>query len=46
MILASGMEGGVVEGVMDIATETTAEVLVADSELQRRYLGVEPLAHE
>ena len=28
-----------------IATETTAEVLSGDSELQRRYLGVEPLAH-
>lgn len=27
-----------------IATETTAEVLSEDSELQRRYLGVEPLA--
>jgi branched-chain amino acid transport system ATP-binding protein len=27
-----------------IATETTAEVLSGDSELQRRYLGVEPLA--
>ena len=30
----------------EIATETTAEVLIADAELQRRYLGVEPLAHE
>ena len=30
----------------EIATETTAEVLMADAELQRRYLGVEPLAHE
>ena len=28
-----------------IATETTAAGLVGDSELQRRYLGVEPLAH-
>ena len=28
-----------------IATETTAAVLAGDSELQRRYLGVEPLAH-
>jgi hypothetical protein len=28
-----------------IATETTAEKLAGDSELQRRYLGVEPLAH-
>ena len=27
-----------------IATETTAEALSGDSELQRRYLGVEPLA--
>ena len=30
----------------EIATETTADVLAADSELQRRYLGVEPLSHE
>ena len=30
----------------EIATETTAEVLIADAEMQRRYLGVEPLAHE
>jgi branched-chain amino acid transport system ATP-binding protein len=29
----------------NIAAETTAAVLSADSELQRRYLGVEPLAH-
>jgi len=29
-----------------IATETTATVLSSDPELQRRYLGVEPLAHE
>jgi branched-chain amino acid transport system ATP-binding protein len=29
----------------EIATETTAEALAADVELQRRYLGVEPLAH-
>ena len=28
-----------------IATETTASALSSDSELQRRYLGVEPLAH-
>jgi branched-chain amino acid transport system ATP-binding protein len=28
-----------------IAAETTADVLSSDSELQRRYLGVEPLAH-
>jgi len=28
-----------------IATETTAAVLAGDSDLQRRYLGVEPLAH-
>ena len=28
-----------------IATETTAEALSGDPELQRRYLGVEPLAH-
>jgi len=28
-----------------IATETTAETLSSDSELQRRYLGVEPLVH-
>jgi branched-chain amino acid transport system ATP-binding protein len=28
-----------------IATETTAAALAGDSELQRRYLGVEPLAH-
>jgi branched-chain amino acid transport system ATP-binding protein len=27
-----------------IATETTAAALSGDSELQRRYLGVEPLA--
>ena len=30
----------------EIATETTAAVLIADPELQRRYLGVEPLARE
>jgi branched-chain amino acid transport system ATP-binding protein len=30
----------------EIATETTAATLVADPELQRRYLGVEPLAQE
>jgi branched-chain amino acid transport system ATP-binding protein len=29
----------------EIAAETTAEVLERDVELQRRYLGVEPLAH-
>jgi branched-chain amino acid transport system ATP-binding protein len=29
----------------EIAAETTAEVLESDVELQRRYLGVEPLAH-
>ncbi len=29
----------------EIAAETSAEVLEADVELQRRYLGVEPLAH-
>jgi branched-chain amino acid transport system ATP-binding protein len=29
----------------EIATETTATKLSADPELQRRYLGVEPLAH-
>ncbi|MGH3085055.1 MAG: ABC transporter ATP-binding protein [Gaiellaceae bacterium] len=29
----------------EIAAETTAEVLEGDVELQRRYLGVEPLAH-
>jgi branched-chain amino acid transport system ATP-binding protein len=29
-----------------IATETTAAKLAGDPELQRRYLGVEPLAHE
>ncbi len=29
----------------EIATETSAEVLERDVELQRRYLGVEPLAH-
>jgi branched-chain amino acid transport system ATP-binding protein len=29
----------------EIATETTASKLTADSELQRRYLGVEPVAH-
>jgi branched-chain amino acid transport system ATP-binding protein len=28
-----------------IATETTAEALSGDPELQRRYLGVEPLSH-
>jgi len=28
-----------------IAAETSAEALSSDSELQRRYLGVEPLAH-
>jgi branched-chain amino acid transport system ATP-binding protein len=28
----------------EIAAETTAEQLAADSEMQRRYLGVEPLA--
>jgi branched-chain amino acid transport system ATP-binding protein len=30
----------------EIAAETTAAILVADPELQRRYLGVEPLAQE
>src|SRR5947207_4177645 len=29
----------------EIAAETTAENLGADTELQRRYLGVEPVAH-
>jgi branched-chain amino acid transport system ATP-binding protein len=29
----------------NIAAETTAATLSSDSELQRRYLGVEPLAH-
>jgi branched-chain amino acid transport system ATP-binding protein len=29
-----------------IATETTAEALVADPDAQRRYLGVEPLAED
>ncbi len=29
----------------EIAAETTAAALDADPELQRRYLGVEPLAH-
>jgi branched-chain amino acid transport system ATP-binding protein len=29
----------------EIATETTAAELTGDPELQRRYLGVEPLAH-
>ena len=29
----------------EIATETTSEALESDVELQRRYLGVEPLAH-
>jgi branched-chain amino acid transport system ATP-binding protein len=28
-----------------IATETTAETLAGDPDMQRRYLGVEPLAH-
>jgi branched-chain amino acid transport system ATP-binding protein len=28
-----------------IAAETTANALSSDPELQRRYLGVEPLAH-
>ena len=28
-----------------IAAETTASALAGDPELQRRYLGVEPLAH-
>jgi branched-chain amino acid transport system ATP-binding protein len=28
-----------------IAAETTATQLAADSDLQRRYLGVEPLSH-
>jgi branched-chain amino acid transport system ATP-binding protein len=30
----------------EIALETTAEELARDEELQRRYLGVEPVAHE
>ena len=30
----------------EIAAETTAEKLAADPNAQRRYLGVEPLAHE
>ena len=29
----------------EIATETTADALSQDPEMQRRYLGVEPLAH-
>ena len=29
----------------EIAAETTASALAGDAELQRRYLGVEPLAH-
>ncbi len=29
----------------EIATETTADVLTGDPEMQRRYLGVEALAH-
>ncbi len=29
----------------EIATETTADVLERDSDMQRRFLGVEPLAH-
>jgi len=29
----------------EIATETTADALSGDPDLQRRYLGVEPLAH-
>jgi branched-chain amino acid transport system ATP-binding protein len=29
-----------------IAAETTADALVHDSDAQRRYLGVEPLAEE
>jgi branched-chain amino acid transport system ATP-binding protein len=29
----------------EIATETTAAALSSDPELQRRYLGVEPVAH-
>jgi branched-chain amino acid transport system ATP-binding protein len=29
----------------EIATETTATELGSDPELQRRYLGVEPVAH-
>lgn len=29
----------------EIATETTAGILAADADMQRRYLGVEPLAH-
>jgi branched-chain amino acid transport system ATP-binding protein len=29
----------------EIATETTSDALESDVELQRRYLGVEPLAH-
>ena len=28
----------------EIATETTADALAGDADLQRRYLGVEPLA--
>lgn len=28
----------------EIALETTAEALAGDAEMQRRYLGVEPLA--
>jgi len=29
----------------EIATETTADKLAGDADMQRRYLGVEPLAH-
>jgi branched-chain amino acid transport system ATP-binding protein len=29
----------------EIATEATASQLAGDPEMQRRYLGVEPLAH-
>jgi branched-chain amino acid transport system ATP-binding protein len=29
----------------EIATETTADVLAGDPDMQRRFLGVEPLAH-
>jgi branched-chain amino acid transport system ATP-binding protein len=29
----------------EIAAETTASQLTGDPELQRRYLGVEPVAH-
>jgi ABC-type branched-subunit amino acid transport system ATPase component len=30
----------------EIALETTAAKLAADTDMQRRFLGVEPVAHE